>query len=871
MKRSLAALLVAVFAITSFGIAEARTPKRKTTKPAETIQPKEETNEGPEREAAQSKREMKITRNVKATDEPDLVVPKPGPIPAAPPIERQLTRASSRRFDVRSLPQTKPIQQERNELEPPFRAPVAIQGVAEGPPVASLPSPPVSLVQAPAPLNVFEGLDRFNWGAGSPPDTNGDVGPNDYIQTVNTSVGIFNKSTGAQKAAFSFNTFMSLGNFGNLCDTNNFGDPVVLYDTFEDRWIITDFAFVLDGSGNVLAPAYQCFAASMTGDPVSGGWNFYSIQIPDVLNDYPKFGIWPDGLYMTSNLFSFGAGSSFQGVRVWAFNKAQMYAGSPTVKVVSFNVGGGDFTIVPSNARLQTGTPPAGRPNLFMSTQLYTNAVTVYKFHADWNSISLSTFTGPDTPIGNPGWPAFAAGVPQPGTATLLDSLSNRAMVQNQYTNFGGTESLWVSHTVRRAASGFAAPRWYQVNVTGGTVNPTIAQFATWDPDAANVLHRWMPSLALDRGGNMAMGYSTSSTTVFPSIAYAGRLAGDPVNTFSKTEQTLFTGTASQTGTTRWGDYSAMTLDPDGCTFWYTTEYANPADQTFNHRWLTKFGSFRFTECTMVGAGGTVTGTVTATVGGAPISGATIQLGARTTSTNGSGVYSFLNIPAGTYPSITASKPGFNSASASNIVVTDGGTTTQDFSLAAALASGCLTDTTQADFLTGIPTNVDLTTSPGDMTLQSLAVDQQNTAGTTTGTGFGTPAWTGQTFIPSVTGQLVKADIQVFCNGCGATPPNLTLSVRATSAGLPTGADLATATIPGSPFASGATVLFTATFGSPATLTSGTQYALILRPVSVPAGSGYFWIRSSPTTYANGSRVLSAARGGTWAADTPSS
>jgi uncharacterized repeat protein (TIGR01451 family) len=168
-----------------------------------------------------------------------------------------------------------------------------------------------------------------------------------------------------------------------------------------------------------------------------------------------------------------------------------------------------------------------------------------------------------------------------------------------------------------------------------------------------------------------------------------------------------------------------------------------------------------------------------------------------------------------------------------------------------------------------VATNVDLTSSPGDVILvNALTIDQQNTAGTTTGTGFGTPNWTGQTFIAGVTGLLVKADIQLFCSGCGATPPNLTLSVRATSAGLPTGADLASATIPGASFASGAIVLFTATFGAPIALTSGTQYALVLRPVSVPAGSGYFWIRSSPSTYASGSRVLSADSGGTWSADT---
>jgi hypothetical protein len=789
------------------------------------------------------------------------------------PKEERLTRAHPFNGDLRTLPYRKPVQRERPELEGPEPHPVFAPGTSATEP--STPSTPAiggPSAPAPAPLAVYEGLDRFNWGAGSPPDPNGDVGPNYYIQTVNTSIGVFRKSDGFREAAFTFDTFMSQGNFGNLCDTNNFGDPVVVYDTFEDRWIITDFAFVLDGGGNVVGPAYQCFAASKTGNPVTGGWNFYSIQISDNLNDYPKFGIWPDGLYMSANLFSFGAGSVFKNARVWAFNKAQMYAGSPAVKVVRFDVGGGDFTVIPSNARLQTGTPPVGRPNLFLSTELFLNALTVYKFHVDWNSISLSTFTGPDVPIAGTSWPNAAVGnASQPGTATLLDVLQIRAMVQNQYTNFGGTESLWVPHTVRRAAGGLAAPRWYQVNVTGGTVAGSLPQATTWDPDGSNVINRFMPSLALDRAGNMAMGYSTSNGTVFPSIMYAGRLAADPVNTFSKTEQTFFTGTASQTGTTRWGDYSAMTLDPDGCTFWYTNEYANPADQTFNHRWLTKFGSFRYAECTQVGAGGTISGTVTTNPGSSPIVGATVELGARSTTTNGSGNYSFTSIPAGTYPSMTASFPGSVPASASSIVVTDGGTTTQDFSLVTAPASACLTDTTQGDFLTGVFTNLDLNTSPGDVTLSnSPFVDQSNTAGTTTGTGFGTPNWTGQTFIPAVTGLLVKVDVQLFCsngaNPCTGPAGNLTLSVRNTSGGLPTGADLASATITG--FTSNAGGTFTVTFGAPPTLTSGTQYALILRPVSNPVAGSYAWIRSSPSTYANGSRVTSTDSGGTWATDT---
>ncbi|MEA2416274.1 MAG: hypothetical protein QOI58_2931 [Thermoanaerobaculia bacterium] len=879
MKRSLAALLLILAFTTTSGAATTRKKARKASKKTTTI---EQTAQ-----AGGAVRATNIRREKKQSDSEGTVVPKPGPIPFVAPVELQLKRASSRRFDLRGLPQTKPIQLERAELEDPTPHPVTVQGTGAVP-EPSIPSvQPTAAAPAPAPINVFEGLDRFNWGAGSPPDTNGDVGPNNYIQTVNTSIGVFRKSDGFQQAAFTFNTFMSQGAFGNLCDTNNFGDPVVLYDTFENRWIITDFAFLTDASGNVLAPAFQCFAASMTGDPVAGGWNFYSIQITDALNDYEKFGIWPDGLYMSANMFTFGANSAFKTARAWAFNKAQMYAGSPTVKVVTFDIPGGDFAVMPSNARLQTGTPPPGRPNLFMSTWQFTNAVTIYKFHVDWNSVALSTFTGPDTPLAATSWPnANVANAAQPGTSQLLDVLQIRAMVQNQYTNFGGTESLWIPHTVRRGnTTGLAAPRFYQANVTGGTVAANLVQAATFDPDAANVINRFMPSLALDRAGNMAMGYSTSNSTAgtgFPSIKYAGRLAADPVNTFSQTEQVMFTGTASQLSSTRWGDYSGMALDPDGCTFWYTSEYATGLDTPpvppattspgFNQRWKTKFGLFGpFPGCTPVGAGGTVSGTVTVNPGGAPISGATVNLGAgRSTTTDGSGNYSFTGIPAGTYPSMTATKPGFVSGSASSIVVTDGGTTTQNFSLTAAPPSACLTDTTQADFQAGIASaTIDINTSPGDVTLSNApASDQANTAGTTTGTGFGTPNWTGQTFIAGVSGLLVKADGQLFCNGCGATPPDLTLSLRATAAGLPTGADLATATISGAQFASGATVLFTGTFGTPVSITSGTQYALILRPVSAPAGSGYFWIRSSPSTYANGSRVLSADSGATWSADT---
>ncbi len=785
------------------------------------------------------------------------------------PIALQLRRAGSTNIDLSKLPLVVE-RKERPEREEPEIEPIELPSVLPHPPAGPIPAPRGPM---PAPIASFDGLDFATFGAGHPPDTNGDVGPNHFIQTVNTAIGIYRKSDGVRLAGFTFNTFMSQGNFGNLCDTNNFGDPVVLYDTFEDRWIISDFAFSLDASSNVINPPgnFECIAVSKTGDPVSGGWNFYSINTTGGLGDYPKLGVWPDGIYMSVNMFAYAAGGSFQGVRVFAFNKAQMYAGVANAQVVQFNAPTSEFTLIPGNARLQAGTPPPGRPNYFVSTSAFLNALSIYKFHVDWNRTSLSTFTGPDLPLAATSWPN--ATVPQAPSlgGNSLDTLGTRAMVQNQYTNIGGVESLWLTHTVRRGdTTGFAAPRWYQVDVTGGAVAASLPQAATWDPDAANVIYRFIPSLAVDRAGNMALGYSTSNSTSKPAIKYAGRFASDPVNTLGQSEQVLIQGTGTQTGNcggsacTRWGDYAAMSLDPDGCTFWLTSMYY--AVDGLND--LTRIGSFKFPAptCTPLGGGGTVSGTVTATVGGAPLSGATVTLGSRTATTNGAGVYSFSGIPAGTYASVAASAPGYVSSSASNVVVTDAATTTNNFSLGTAVVNACPVDTTQADFQTGTLTSVDVLASPDNVLLLNAAtIDQSNTAGTTTGTSFSTTSWGGQTFIPAVTGQLTQADVQLFCSGCTGTTPNLTLSVRATSGGLPTGSDLASATLTG--FSSGAGTYYSIFFASPATLTSGTQYALILRPAANPSVGGYFWIRSSPSTYANGQRVISTDNGLTFTAD----
>jgi len=786
------------------------------------------------------------------------------------PREDRLKRGKPFHGDLRSLPQTRVEKFERPEFEGPTISPVPYPGAqsssSQAPAVVStIPAAPA--VPAPAPSASFEGLDFATWGAGHPPDTNGDVGPTYYIQTINTAIGIFRKSDGVRVSAFTFNSFFN-GHFGNLCDTNNFGDPVVVYDTFEDRWIITDFAFVLSG-GNPAAPVFQCFAVSQSGDPVAGGWNFYSIKTAataaDAFNDYPKFGIWPDGLYMSSNMFGI-TGGGFTNVRVWAFNKAQMYAGAPTIQILSFDAPAGEFTLLPSNARLQAGTPPTGTPNYFTSVFNFTNAVTTYKFHADWNNAFNSTFSGPFITIAPTTWANAPGNVATPAPGTNIDTLAPRLMVQNQYSNIAGVESLWDSHTVRGTVAGTAAPRVYQVDVTGGTVAANTTQAFTFNPDAS-AANRFMPSVAVDRAGDLALGYTAASSTLplLPAMRYAGSLAGDPVNTITQTETSLIEGTGTQqtASFTRWGDYSAMTLDPDGCTFWNTNMYYQVNGVNFN----TRIGAFSFPSCTPVAAGA-VSGTVTATAGGAPIAGVTVALGSRTATTAADGTYSFAGIPSGTYPSIAASRPGFTSSTTLNVIVSDGATTTVDFSLSAATTNGCLTDTTQADFQGGVPTNTDLNGSPGDVILLNApSIDQQNTTLGNNGVGITITTWGGQTFTPSVTGQLTRADINLFCSGCTGTTPNLTLSIQATAAGLPTGSDLVSATVTG--FNSGAAGYHTATFSSPLTVTAGTQYALVIRPTANPAPGTYALTRSGTATagadvYAGGTRVSGATSGTVW-------
>lgn len=492
------------------------------------------------------------------------------------PFAGQPARAVSFNGDLRDLPQE--IRSFRRSRRPGIAKRLPAGAAAQAQvldPALEAPAAPAAM---PAASANFKGLALGDGGDAYPPDTNGDVGPNHYIQTVNTAIGIFSK-TGTRLASFSFDAFFN--GTGTPCDAANNGDPVVLYDPFSDRWIITDFAW----SGNS-GPFYECIAVSKTSDPVSGGWWQYALLAHNsFINDYPKLGIWSDGYYMSANLFD--STDLFRGVRVWALNRTALISGAPSSSQF-FDITSAD-SLLPANVR--GAAPPTGAPNYFAALTTLAS-VGIWKFHVDWGNPAASSFTGP-TLVTTAPWTFLATQIPQQGTTRTLDTLGDRLMMQNQYRNINGTESLWLNHTV--SSGGTAGIRWYEIRNLTGT--PSVFQQSTYQPDGHN---RWMGSLAVDANGNMALGYSVSSSTLYPSVRYAGRLGTDALNGLGQGEATLIQGTGAQvvncggSPCDRWGDYSAMSVDPsDDCTFWYTNEYY----ETTGGAWKTRIGSFKFPTC----------------------------------------------------------------------------------------------------------------------------------------------------------------------------------------------------------------------------------------------------------------------------------
>lgn len=460
----------------------------------------------------------------------------------------------------------------------------------------------------------------------SPPDTVGDVGPNHYIQMVNaTQFQIFDKNgNDLSGGALSFG---SLWPSGDSC-RSNIGDPIVVYDHLADRWLLSQF-------GQSGINDYMCIAISQGPDPTPptgvSTWFLYTIEVP-VFPDYPKFGVWPDAYYMSDYEGSF--------LGVFAFDREAMLAGQPAT-FVRFTIPS-LFGSAPRATRILPGDldgppSPPGTPNPFFRTvdniqdsSDPRDRIEIWEFSVNFQFPFLSSFTlEADLDIGdglapfdvmvcNLGTGSTRDCIPQPGTTRRVDALSNRPMMQLKYREFSDHAAMVVNQTIDVGASipattgEVAGLRWYELRRSGGG-GWSIFQQGTYAPQPANptqdqLLHRWMGSAAMDREGNIALGYSISnsdsSDPVFPGIRYTGRLAGDPPGIL-EAEQTILEGTESQTISERWGDYSAISVDPqDDCTFWYTTHVAGDSGGR-----PTRIASFRFPSCEpLASLGGSVTG-----------------------------------------------------------------------------------------------------------------------------------------------------------------------------------------------------------------------------------------------------------------------
>ncbi len=432
------------------------------------------------------------------------------------------------------------------------------------------------LASAPSTIQNFDGNPNVD--GYYPPDTNGDVGPNNYVQTTNVRMQIFSK-TGVPFYSTPILTKQLWAGFGGPCETRNDGDPIVLYDSLADRWNISQFTSA--------SPYGQCIAISTTPDPTGTYYRYFFQFSLTTFYDYPHLGVWPDGYYMGANRFT----QIYQGASAIVFDRAKMLQGLPAT-YQAFNLSTSYGTLLPSDLD-GSNPPPAGSPNYFASRG--TSSLNIWKFHVDWANSANSTFTGPTSlPVAayNQLCSNTRSCIPQPGTSVGLDGLGDRLMHRLAYRHFSDHESLVVSHNVNAASSGLlAGVRWYELRISNQT--PSVYQQGTYAPDTTN---RWLGSVAMDGSGNMAMGYSVASSSVYAGLSYTGRLATDALGTMPQGETALIAGSGSQTGTAnRWGDYAMMAVDPlDDCTFWFTSEYM---PTTGGAPWHTRISSFKFPSC----------------------------------------------------------------------------------------------------------------------------------------------------------------------------------------------------------------------------------------------------------------------------------
>jgi len=512
-----------------------------------------------------------------------------------------------------------------------------------------------------------------------PPDMNGDIGPSHYVQAVNSLLRVYSKNGSPITPPIKLSDVFAPLN--TPCSERNDGLPNVLYDPLADRWLISQVC-------SNFPPFRQMVAVSKTADP-AGQYFLYEFVMPNVkINDFPKFGVWPDGYYMTTDEF---LGSDYVGSGMFAYDRAKMLVGDPSAAYIYFNRPvanpirrGGMLPADIDGLR----APAAGTPALFAS---YTateygdanDAIRLFDFHANFADPARSTFTERvESPVMvaafDPTSPAGRQDISQPPPGEFLDSVSDRLNHRLAYRNFDTHESLTVNQTVRItpvSQTYRAGVRVYELRRTGGGYSP-VTQTTVGEPGGS----RWIGAVAQDHQGNIAVEYNHVQDDKQPSIRYSGRLAGDPPGIF-RPEGTLVEGTGVQKAFGwRWGEYSGMTVDPvDDCTFWMTNAYYTLESQMISDfTWLTRIGRFKFAECTSAPRS-IISGTVTNAVNGLPIANAVIRSYpySRTSAPNGS--YGPVYALPGTYE-ITASARGFRGRTFV-VTVVDGQELVRDFAL----------------------------------------------------------------------------------------------------------------------------------------------------------------------------------------------
>lgn len=561
-------------------------------------------------------------------------------------------------------------------------------------------------------LLTFEGIGVQN---SAPPDTNADVGPNDIVENVNTLVQVFDKTGAPRGPAFKQSSLYQA--LGGVCANTDDGDPVVLYDRLADRWLISQFGFL----GLNTPPYHECVAISKTPDPM-GEYYVYDFELPGTeFPDYPKFGVWPDGYYMTTNQFCLGG--NFDGAGAFAFNRAKMLVGDTSGDLgVYFNLSfapgpcgpgtnpEGVFGMLPSDHD-GINPPPPGSPNVFV---YFTDndfgdpadGLRLFNFNFVPDNVLASTFTEPQTSYASPlallpfdaRDPNGRDDIEQPPPAgnnstDRLDSIGSRLMWRLQYINRNGTESLVGNFTVNvsgvtpnTAATYQAGFRDFELRRNCPGCNYFVNEQFTLVPPGggggATGDNAWIGSAAMDNSGNLAVGFSVSGVGTVPiahnpSQGYAARNFFDAPNNLTESGL-LFYGVGVQRGTSnRWGDYSSLMIDPvDDCTFWWANEYYTSNNLTFN--WQTRLGAFRMAVCSSP-AQGTLSGTITACNSGAPLSLAMVQVSngmSTTTAATSNGNYS-MQLPPGDY-TVTIIDPNrkCNLAGPFNVTITNGNTTT---------------------------------------------------------------------------------------------------------------------------------------------------------------------------------------------------